>query len=136
MATPNVPKFTTVIIGLAEKHEDEDLRVLVLETLARLVPLYPTLHRSLYAALSTLSLRFLSGSSPAPTSAALLQAASHLYTSLHCTGGKVGAANLWRKSTEETVAFGWNAFLALRSTFETESLLSMLLNHSAFDHVA
>ncbi|KAF5387632.1 hypothetical protein D9615_000575 [Tricholomella constricta] len=121
VATPNVPKFTAAIIGLAEKHEEEELRVLILETLTRLVPLYPTLHRASHSALSALSLRFLNGSAPQPTNNSLLEAASGLYSVLHYTGGKVGAANLWRKSVDETLAFAWTAFSALRTTFPFEA---------------
>lgn len=135
VATPNVPKFTAALLGLFDKHNDEKLKVrdssikihvvylrilrqvLILATLARLVPLYPTLHRASHTALSALSLRFLNGSVPNPTSNALLEAASHLYAVLHFTGGKVGAANLWRKSVDQTLAFGWSAFFALRTTF-------------------
>lgn len=29
----------------------------------------------------------------------------------------MGATNLWRKSLDETLAFGWDAFFALRTTF-------------------
>ncbi|KAG6903450.1 hypothetical protein C0995_005473 [Termitomyces sp. Mi166 len=122
VATPNIPKFTAAIIAIAEKNGDEEIRVLILTTLARLVPLYPTLYRSSHAALSTLVLRFLNGSAPNPTSDSLLKPASRLYTVLHFTGGKVGAASLWRKSVDETLLFGWNAFLALRSTFLNEGL--------------
>lgn len=47
----------------------------------------------------------------------LLESASRLYGVLHHTGGKVGAANNWRKSLDDTLAFGWGAFLGLRTTF-------------------
>jgi len=120
VVTPNVPKFTAAIVGLAEKHHDEELKVLILMTLARLVPLYPNLHRPSHAALSALPLQFLNGNAPNPTSKTLLEAASRLYATLHFTGGKVGAANLWRKALDETLGFVWSAFSALRSTFFTE----------------
>ncbi|RDB22742.1 Pre-rRNA-processing protein rix1 [Hypsizygus marmoreus] len=120
VATPNVPKFNVAIIGLAEKHSDDELKILILESLTKLVPLYPTLNRASHAALSALTLRFLSGNAPNPTRMPLLEAASQLYSVLPHTGGKVGAANLWRKSVDETLAFGWSAFFALRTTFPTE----------------
>ncbi|KAG6833947.1 hypothetical protein H0H87_007958 [Tephrocybe sp. NHM501043] len=120
VATPNIPKFTAAIIPIVDKNTDEELRILILETLARLVPVYPTLYRASHTALSALSLRFLDGSAPNPTRNSLLNAASSLYSVLHFTGGKVGAANLWRKSVDETLAFGWNAFLALRTTFPND----------------
>ncbi|KAH0587795.1 hypothetical protein J132_06140 [Termitomyces sp. J132] len=122
VATPNISKFTAAIIAIAEKNRDKELRALILTTLARLVPLYPTLYRPSYTALSTLVLRFLNGSAPNPTSDSLLRSASRLYTVLHFTGGKIGAANLWRKSLDETLVFGWNAFLALRTTFPSDAV--------------
>lgn len=124
-------------MNIAEKHEDLELKVrtlildggnayiqtsqiLALSTLAQLIPLFPTLHRASYAALSSLSLSFLNGRAYCPTDGALLESASRLFAILHFTGGKVGAANLWRKSVDETLVFGWNAFIALRSTFPNE----------------
>ena len=139
VATPNVPKFTAAIITLADKNQNEELRVrfnptvtclltfsslstqvLIMTTLARLIPLFPTLHRASHSALSTLSLKFLNGSAPHPISKALLEAATCLYANLHFTGGKVGAPNLWRKTVDETVTSAWTAFLALRTTSQTE----------------
>lgn len=156
VATPNVPKFTAAIITLADKNQNEELRVrfypclgglppyrpsaqvLILTTLARLVPLFPTLHRAPHSALSTLSLKFLDGSAPHPTSTALLEAASRLYANLHFTGGKVGATNLWRKTVDETLTSAWTAFLGLRSAFQSEGtsfsiLIDMYVN-SCTDH--
>jgi hypothetical protein len=49
-----------------------------------------------------------------------MEAASQLYVALHFSGGKIGTGDLWRKSVEETVTFGWNAFGALRTTFPIE----------------
>lgn len=49
-----------------------------------------------------------------------MEAASQLYVALHFSGGKIGTGDLWRKSVEETVTFGWNAFCALRTTFPIE----------------
>ncbi|KAJ7904735.1 hypothetical protein B0H14DRAFT_3421490 [Mycena olivaceomarginata] len=45
---------------------------------------------------------------------------------LHFTGGKVGAANLWRKSVDDTLAFGWTSFLSVRSTFLVEGRVPQL----------
>ena len=88
--------------------------------LTQFILLYPSLHKPWHAALSALSLRFLNGSAPTPTRQSLLYAASRLYATLHLTGGKVGAPNLWKKALDETLDFSWNAFFALRSTFPTE----------------
>ncbi|KIP10671.1 hypothetical protein PHLGIDRAFT_125372 [Phlebiopsis gigantea 11061_1 CR5-6] len=117
VATPNVPKFSLALIQLSEKNEDEELQVLILQTLAQLVPLYPTLHRALLSSLSNFALRYLNGSSPKPIPPRLLEAASGLYGILHYTGGKVGAANHWRKSVDDTLGFAWGAFQGLRTTF-------------------
>ncbi|KAJ7178937.1 rRNA processing/ribosome biogenesis-domain-containing protein [Mycena filopes] len=120
VATPNVSKFTAALIPLAEKHTDKELKILILSTLALIIPLYPTLHRTSHSALSTLSLSFLNGNPFKPPNAQLSSTASRLYAVLHYTGGKVGAANLWRKSVDDTLAFGWTSFSALRSTFFVE----------------
>ncbi|KAF9464353.1 rRNA processing/ribosome biogenesis-domain-containing protein [Collybia nuda] len=120
VATPNIPKFTTALIALIDKNVDEELKILILETLALLIPIYPTPHRASYSALSSLSFRFLNGGALIPTSEALLKAASRLYSVLPYTGGKVAAVTLWRKEMDETLAFGWSAFFALRTTFPEE----------------
>ncbi|PCH41467.1 hypothetical protein WOLCODRAFT_89291 [Wolfiporia cocos MD-104 SS10] len=117
LCVPNVPKFSTALVALAEKHAEPELKLLVLSTLTHIVPLYPTLHRSLHTQLTALAFASLNGSTPAPTPAVLVSAASRLYTALHATGGKVGAANNWRKSVDETLAFAWGALAALRRTF-------------------
>ena len=93
----------------------------MLETLAHLVPLYPTLHRAQASTLSSAALRYLNGSAPRPTPRPLLEAASGLYAVLHHTGGKVGAATHWRKSVDETIAFAWGALHNLRTTFPAPS---------------
>ncbi|KAJ7240352.1 rRNA processing/ribosome biogenesis-domain-containing protein [Mycena haematopus] len=120
VATPNISKFTAALIPLAEKHVDTELKILILSTLALIIPLYPTLHRSSHSALSALSLSFLNGNPFKPPSLPLTRTASRLYAVLHFTGGKVGAANLWRKSVDDTLAFGWTSFLSVRSTFLVE----------------
>ncbi|KAJ6539553.1 rRNA processing/ribosome biogenesis-domain-containing protein [Mycena capillaripes] len=126
VATPNVAKFTAALIPLAEKHVDTELKILVLSTLALIIPLYPTLHRASQSALSALCLGFLNGNPFKPPSIQLSSAASRLYAVLHFTGGKVGAANLWRKSIDDTLAFGWTSFLSLRSTFLVEGRVPQL----------
>ena len=65
---------------------------------------------------------------PTPTDADLLKTASRLYSVLHFTGGKVGAANLWRKSLDETLAFTRSALLNIRSTFCTEGKFDETFN--------
>ncbi|TFY69413.1 hypothetical protein EVJ58_g426 [Rhodofomes roseus] len=115
---PNVPKFSAALIPLADKHTDADIKLLALNTLTHLVPLFPTLHRSLHLSLSSAALNYLNGSTPRPTPAPLTTAASQLYSILHVTGGKVGAANVWRKSLDDTLGFAWNALACMRKTFQ------------------
>ena len=102
----------------------ERSQVIAMDTLAHLVPLYPTLHRSLQSQLSGIALRYLNGSAPKPMSQPLLESASRLYSTLPHTGGKVGAANNWRKSVDDTLAFAWGAFLGLTDTFKSTSSFS------------
>jgi hypothetical protein len=87
------------------------------------VQLHPTLHKPLHPSLSSIAMRFLNGSS-APILNPLLEPASRLYSSLHVTGGKVGASTLWRKAVDETVALAWSAFFASRTTFHTEGCVN------------
>ncbi|KAF7352611.1 Pre-rRNA-processing protein rix1 [Mycena venus] len=126
VATPNVAKFTAALIPLAEKHVDIELKTLILSTLALIIPLYPTLHKTLHSALSALCLGFLNGNPFKPSNGPLATTASRLYAVLHFTGGKVGAANLWRKSIDDTLAFGWTSFLSVRSTFLVEGRVPQL----------
>ncbi|KAF8969481.1 rRNA processing/ribosome biogenesis-domain-containing protein [Flammula alnicola] len=121
VSLPHVVKFTSALIQLADNRPDLDLKVICMETLTRLIPLYPTTHRASSAALSAFALRYLNGSVTGLTNQKLTQAASQLYAVLPLTGGKVGAVNLWRKSLEETLAFGWEAFYSLRTTFPIEA---------------
>ncbi|KAF8514880.1 rRNA processing/ribosome biogenesis-domain-containing protein [Hysterangium stoloniferum] len=117
LVTPNVPKFSAALLDLAEKSEDAEIRHIGMVSLARLIPLYPTLHRQLYTNMFSFSLRLLSGSSVTPTPNAVITDACALHTVLHFTGGKVGAAPLWRKSLDTAIAQAWSAFGTLRSTF-------------------
>jgi len=100
-----------------------NLQVVAMITLVNLISLYPTLHKTSYPALSSLALRFLDGNSYAPVSRNLLDAASRLYSAIHVTGGKLGASSLWRKTLDETLAFGMNAFWSLRTTFAAQGML-------------
>lgn len=96
------------------------MQLLILTTLGRIVPLYPTLHRPLNTSLNALCMRYLNGTVSRPTSSSVLEAASHLYSILHLIGGKVGALNLWRKSIDETLAFSWSAFEQVTTTIPHE----------------
>ena len=133
IATPNMPKFSAALISLMDKQHDRVLKVgycvwrdhhshriylkaLCLNTLTHLIPIYPTLHRAHHTAIHALTLKLLNGSTPLPTDTLLLQCASGLYSVLHHTGGKLGAANLWRKSLDDTLAFSRTAFECLRTT--------------------
>ena len=94
-----------------------------MDTLTRLITLYPTAHRAPSSALSAFSLRHLNGSPSNPSNTTLLDAISRLYSVLHLTSGKVGAVNLWRRSMEETLSFGYESLFFLRSTFRDEGML-------------
>jgi hypothetical protein len=100
-------------------------QILILSTLAVIIPLYPTLHKTSHSALSALCLGYLNGNPFKPANISLTSTASRLYAVLHFTGGKVGAANVWRKSIDETLAFGWTSFFLLRSTFLVEGRSSV-----------
>lgn len=94
------------------------LQVLCLETLSQLVSLFPPPHKQLHTSLSALALKHLNGSSPAPSPKKLVTAASKLYAVLPCTGGKVGASSLWRKSLDETLEFTRGALSWLRADLQ------------------
>ena len=121
---PNIVKFSQVLIEIAGKHESEKFKVrpslntvwfldcllapfevLCLATLSQLVSLFPSSYKQLRASLSALTLKHLYGSSPALSSTKLVTASSKSYAALPCTGGKVGASSLWRKSVDETLEF-------------------------------
>ncbi|KAK7060454.1 hypothetical protein VNI00_001219 [Paramarasmius palmivorus] len=116
VSTPNVPKFTTALIHCLENSQELELKVLALKTLTRLIPLYPNVHRANYASLSSITLHLLS-EQPDHVTTQLMKPASELYSVLHLTGGKVGAATLWRKALDERTAAAWAALSALRTTF-------------------
>lgn len=104
-----------------------------METLTRLIPLYPTTHRASSGALSAFTLRYLNGSPTGFTNESILRSASQLYATIPLTGGKVGAVNLWRKSLEETLAFGWEAFYSLRTTSLIEGKITIILKIQGVD---
>jgi hypothetical protein len=54
----------------------------------------------------------------------IVQATSRLYAVLSATGGKVGAASLWRKSVDEILSIGWASLRALRTTFPNDGRFS------------
>ncbi|KAJ3883848.1 rRNA processing/ribosome biogenesis-domain-containing protein [Lentinula edodes] len=121
VSTPNVSKFTTALIVFLEKDSDLELKKLVLKTLARLIPLYPNIHRASHASLLSIVSRIFSQSAPNHISQELVEPACLLYSVLHYTGGKVGAANLWRKSLDDSISSAWTAFMGVRTTFPDEN---------------
>lgn len=96
-------------------------QVLIFETLSDLVALYPTTHRPIYNQLNTFVLDHLDGSPFGLTHASILDSASRLYARLPSTGGKVGSVSLWRKSVDDSLAFGWTSFGSLRTSFPGQS---------------
>ncbi|KAJ3907656.1 rRNA processing/ribosome biogenesis-domain-containing protein [Lentinula edodes] len=121
VSTPNVSKFTTALIVFLEKDSDLELKKLVLKTLARLIPLYPNIYRASHASLLSIVSRIFSQSAPNHISQQLVEPACLLYSVLHYTGGKVGAANLWRKSLDDSISSAWTAFIGVRTTFPDEN---------------
>ncbi|KAI0638331.1 rRNA processing/ribosome biogenesis-domain-containing protein [Trametes polyzona] len=121
LCVPIVPKFGNALIAITEKEANPEVFHLVIDTLAHIVSLYPSLCRPLHTVLSNAALRHLNGSAPNPTPVAMVEACSRLYSVLPLTGGKVGAAGLWRKALDDTVAFAWGAFLQLRTTYPSQA---------------
>ncbi|TFY78724.1 hypothetical protein EWM64_g5294 [Hericium alpestre] len=126
VATPNVPKFSTALLTLADKHGNQEVKILAIDVLSQLIPLYPTLHRASHGSLLAFCLRKLNGSAPQSSNAQTLASAARLYAVLPVTGGKVGAANLWRSSVDDTLKFGWEALAGLRTTFTADDRLAAL----------
>ncbi|EJD53473.1 hypothetical protein AURDEDRAFT_79907, partial [Auricularia subglabra TFB-10046 SS5] len=116
VTNPNASKFGLALLALADKG-DEDLLVIVLATLARLIAAFPTLLRPLHAQASSLSLRFLQGRYPCPQPSSLVASAAQLNSVLHLTGGKVGGATLWKKSLDDAIGSANMHLGELRSTF-------------------
>ena len=140
IASPNVPKFSLALIVIAEEHASRELKVgasrillpllahdstfqlLAIDALSVLVPFYPTLFKALHGRLSALCLRQFNGAVGRPTDGPLAQTTSRLYSVLVLTGGKVGAAVLWRKSVDEILSIGWSSLHAVRTTFPRDGL--------------
>ncbi|KAH0839963.1 rRNA processing/ribosome biogenesis-domain-containing protein [Lanmaoa asiatica] len=130
VAIPIVPKVSSALLTIAEKHNDRDIKILSIRTLAQLVPLYPSLHKALSQRLYALCNQIFSGSVHHTTDG-LLDATVNLYAVLHFLGGKVGGTNLWRNCLDEVLQFSWSAWLTLRTTFPTSTQLS----HKAIGHL-
>lgn len=117
LATPTVPKFSQALVSIVEKAADYELKALALDTLKDMVILYPSLNRASSSSITTMCHQILNGSAPQRTNKLLLHNTARLYAVLHYTGGKVGAANLWKKSVDETLQCLWAASMGLRTTF-------------------
>ncbi|KAF5390544.1 hypothetical protein D9757_002613 [Collybiopsis confluens] len=118
VSTPNVPKFIAALLTFLERDSELELKKVSLMTLTRLVPLYPNIHRTSYPALFAIISRTLA--QPVHLDRELVKFTSQLHATLHLTAGKVGAANMWRKSLDESIAFAWTAFTGVRSTCPDE----------------
>ncbi|KAI0004959.1 rRNA processing/ribosome biogenesis-domain-containing protein [Russula compacta] len=132
IASPNVPKFSLALIIVAEGHPSRELKLLAIDALYVLVPLYPTLHKALHGRLSTLCLRQLNCSAGQSTDGSLSQAISRLYSVLAVTGGKVGAAGLWRKSVDEILSIGWASLGSLRTTFPNDANMAPPIQYQPY----
>ncbi|EJU06292.1 hypothetical protein DACRYDRAFT_44452, partial [Dacryopinax primogenitus] len=99
ICTPNVPKFSLALISLCENAQSSlELRLLAMRTLTRMLASYPNAHRSLQTQLNNICLANMRGVSLTPTPAALRQASAALFAMVCVTGGKVGAADIWKKT--------------------------------------
>lgn len=98
-------------------------QALALDTLKDMVILYPSLNRASSSSITTMCHQILNGSAPQRTNNLLLQNTARLYAVLHYTGGKVGAANLWKKSVDETLQCLWAALMGLRTTFPGKAVV-------------
>ncbi|GJJ07200.1 hypothetical protein Clacol_001400 [Clathrus columnatus] len=116
LATPNVPKYSTALLNLAERTEVLELQKLCLESLARLIPLYPTLHRQLQSNLSTFCSGLLSGK-PVGSDPTMVERTCNVLSVLHLTSGKVASSTSWRKTLDTSIVNAWFAFGCLRTTF-------------------
>ncbi|KAG1755494.1 rRNA processing/ribosome biogenesis-domain-containing protein [Suillus lakei] len=121
LATPTVPKFSQALVSIAERATDYELKALAMDTLKDMVILYPSLNRASSSSITNMCHQILNGSTPQRTNKALLHNAASLYAVLHYTGGKVGAANLWKKSVDETLQCLWAASMGLRTTFPVKN---------------
>ncbi|KAF8138503.1 rRNA processing/ribosome biogenesis-domain-containing protein [Boletus edulis] len=120
VAVPIVPKVSSALLTIAEKHNDRDIKNSSIRSLAQLVPLYPSLHKALSQRLFAVCHQIFSGSTHHATES-LLDATVNLYAVLHFLGGKVGGTNLWRNSLDEVLQFSWSSWLTLRTTFPTSA---------------
>jgi len=114
---PLVPKFATALAAFVEKDTELGIKMVSLDTLIELVPIYPSLHRAQNNSLSAICLRIIDTSSLGACNKVIIAHGARLLSVLHFTGGKVGAASLWRKALEDMIGSTWTAFAALRTSF-------------------
>ncbi|KAI0307217.1 hypothetical protein B0F90DRAFT_1814005 [Multifurca ochricompacta] len=126
IASPNVPKFGLALILAAEDPPSRDFKLLAIDTLSTMVPLYPAHFKALHGRLSALCLRQINGLARRTMDGSLTQAISRLYSILPVTGGKVGTPGLWRKSVDEVLAIGWASLHAVKSTIHHDGLIGFL----------
>ncbi|KAH9965998.1 rRNA processing/ribosome biogenesis-domain-containing protein, partial [Russula dissimulans] len=115
IASPNVPKVSLALIVIIEDHPNRELKLLALDALSVLVPLYSALYKAPHGRLSALCLRQSNCSARQPLDDSFARATSRLYSVLPATGGKAGAASLWRKSVDEILSIGWGSLSAVSS---------------------
>ncbi|KAI0251352.1 rRNA processing/ribosome biogenesis-domain-containing protein [Lactifluus subvellereus] len=132
IASPNVPKFSLALVVAAEDHPSRELKLLSINALSVLAPLYPTLYKALHGRLSALCIRQFNGSAGQPTDSSLAQAASRLYSVLPATGGKVGSISLWRKSVDEVLSIGWASLYAVRTTYPHNANIGSPRQHQSY----
>ncbi|KAF8842739.1 hypothetical protein BDN67DRAFT_965401 [Paxillus ammoniavirescens] len=132
VAAPAIPRVSSALLTIAEQHGDLDMKSLAIQSLAQLVPIYPSLHKALSPRLFALCNHVFSGGAPQVTDGILFDATANLYATLHLLGGKVGGAALWRNSLDAVLHSSWTAWLSLRTTFPASAAQ---FNQQSFGHV-
>ncbi|KIK92288.1 hypothetical protein PAXRUDRAFT_830084 [Paxillus rubicundulus Ve08.2h10] len=117
VAAPAIPRVGSALLTIAEKYDDLDMKTLAIQSLAQLVPIYPSLHKALSPRLFALCNHIFNGAAPQIMGGTLFATAADLYATLHFLGGKVGGAALWRNSLDAVLQSSWTAWLSLRTTF-------------------
>ncbi|KZO98064.1 hypothetical protein CALVIDRAFT_554136 [Calocera viscosa TUFC12733] len=129
VCTPTVPKFSLALIALCDGDKAPlDLKVLCLRTLSHMLHLYPNAHRSLQTSLNNLCMANLKGASPTPTQGDLRRASATLFAMVSVTGGKVSAADTWKKNMLGALRAASDCVKVLRAT-STPPDATPLLDH-------
>ncbi|KAG9019683.1 hypothetical protein FRB90_011492 [Tulasnella sp. 427] len=117
VSMPNVPRFASALVSLAEKDVSMSLKITIFETLRALLGVYPSVLRSVQAPIYKLALRHVSGSFPTPTAPQLVSSVSILLAGLHLSSGKIAASAAWKKTMEAALTTAHVSLEALRTSY-------------------